>query len=149
MRSREALEAADSSGEAWLRGGPLLVLGHVATWKGDHDGAQPFYSEAIEVLRRAGDTWALGIVLAASASLAIARDSKHRRARKHPRHCVYVSNSKIRAASPGASTCSPVSSQRHGSGLRGHPVVGSGRGATGKRRRFAQPVDQVDPGTLY
>ena len=74
MRSREALEAADGSGDAWLRGGPLLVLGHVAASKGDHNRAQPFYNESIEVLRRVGDTWALGIVLAASASLAIARE---------------------------------------------------------------------------
>ena len=56
-----------------MRGPPLLVLGHVAATKGEQDRAQLLYSESIEVLRRAGDHWGLGIVLAAAANLAIVR----------------------------------------------------------------------------
>jgi hypothetical protein len=36
--------------------------------------AQQFYDESIEVLRRAGETWGLGIVLAAAAGLRIVRE---------------------------------------------------------------------------
>ena len=72
-RSREALEAADASGEAVLRGPPLLVLGHVATSKGAYDRAQLLYDESIAVLRLAGEPWGLGIVLAAAAGVRIVR----------------------------------------------------------------------------
>ena len=74
MRSREALEAADASGEAVLRGPPLLVLGHVAASKGDLGRARPLFEESIEVLRLAGETWGLGIVLASAASLDIVQE---------------------------------------------------------------------------
>jgi predicted ATPase/DNA-binding winged helix-turn-helix (wHTH) protein len=73
-RSREALAAADFAADAWLRAGPLLVLGQVSASEGDHDRARPLYSESVDVLRDVGDSWALGIVLAAAASEAIIRE---------------------------------------------------------------------------
>jgi non-specific serine/threonine protein kinase len=72
-RSREALEAADASGEPVLRGPPLLVLGHVATSKGAYDRAQLLYDESIAVLRLAGESWGLGIVLSAAGGVRIVR----------------------------------------------------------------------------
>jgi non-specific serine/threonine protein kinase len=72
-RLREALDAADASGEIVLRVGPLLVLGHVATWKGAYDRAQLLYDESIAECRLAGEPWGLGIVLAAAAGVRIVR----------------------------------------------------------------------------
>jgi hypothetical protein len=40
---------------------------------GDHDRAQQLYDESIEVCRRAGDAWGLGILLSAAAGLRIVR----------------------------------------------------------------------------
>jgi predicted ATPase/DNA-binding winged helix-turn-helix (wHTH) protein len=72
-RSQEALDAADASGEAVLRGPPLLVLGHVATSNGAYDRAQLLYDESIAMLRLAGEPWGLSIVLAAAAGVRIVR----------------------------------------------------------------------------
>jgi hypothetical protein len=46
VRSREALDAADVSGEDVLHGPPLLVLANVAVSKGDHDRAQHMYDQS-------------------------------------------------------------------------------------------------------
>ena len=40
---------------------PLLILGHVAASKGDHDRAQPLYAESIEVHREPAITGAWGL----------------------------------------------------------------------------------------
>jgi tetratricopeptide (TPR) repeat protein len=69
VRSREALDAADVSSEDVLHGPPLLVLANVAVSKGDHDRAQQLYGQSAEVLRRAGETWGLSIVLLLAAGL--------------------------------------------------------------------------------
>ena len=74
VRSREARDAADASGEDVLHGPPLLVLGNVAVSKGDYDRAQRLYDQSIEVLRRAGETWGLSIVLLLAAALRVVRD---------------------------------------------------------------------------
>ena len=55
-------------------GGPLLVLANVAVLNGDHDRAQQLYDESIEVHRRAGETWGLGILLLAAAGMRIVRE---------------------------------------------------------------------------
>jgi non-specific serine/threonine protein kinase len=74
VRSREALDAADVSSEDVLHGPPLLVLANVAVSKGDHDRAQQLYDQSAEVLRRAGETWGLSIVLLLAAGLRIVRE---------------------------------------------------------------------------
>ena len=73
-RSREARDAADASDDDVLHGPPLLVLGNVAAAKGDHDRAHELYEQSIEVLRRAGETWGLSIVLLLAAGLCIVRE---------------------------------------------------------------------------
>ena len=70
----EAREAADAGGGAVEHGGPLFVLAHVAVSNGDHDRAQQLYDESIEVNRRAGETWGLGILLLAAAAMRIIRE---------------------------------------------------------------------------
>ena len=55
-------------------GGPLLVLANIAVVGGDHDRAQQLYDESIDVHRRAGDTWGLGILLSVAAGLRIVRE---------------------------------------------------------------------------
>ena len=69
-RALEAREAASAGGEAVEHGRPLFVLGHVAVSNGDHDRAQQLYDESIDVHRRAGETWGLGILLLAAAACA-------------------------------------------------------------------------------
>lgn len=73
VRSREARDAAEGSGEDVLHGPPLLVLGNVAASKGDYDRAQQLYDQSIEVLRGAGEPWGLSIVLLLAAGLRIVR----------------------------------------------------------------------------
>ena len=73
VRSREALDAAGDSDEV-LQGPPLLVLANVAVSKGDHDRAQQLYDRSAEVLRRAGETWGLSIVLLLAAGLRVVRE---------------------------------------------------------------------------
>jgi non-specific serine/threonine protein kinase len=64
-----ARDAASAGGEAVEHSGPLLwVLGYVAGANGDHDRAQQLYDESIDVSRRAGETWGLGILLLAAAA---------------------------------------------------------------------------------
>ena len=75
MRSREALNAADLSGDDVLHGPPLLVLGNVAVSKGDHASAQQLYDQSIDVFRRAGEDWGLSIVLLLAAALNIGREN--------------------------------------------------------------------------
>ena len=72
-RSREALDAADVSDEV-LQGPPLLVLANVAVSRGDHDLAQQLYDQSADVLRRAGETWGLSIVLLLAAGLRVVRE---------------------------------------------------------------------------
>ena len=70
-----AQEAADAGGGAVEQSGPLLwVLGQVAGSNGDHDRAQQLYDESIDVSRRAGETWGLGIMLLAAAASRMMRD---------------------------------------------------------------------------
>ena len=47
---------------------------NVAVLNGDHDRAQQLYDESIEVSRRAGETWGLGILLVGGRGLRIVRD---------------------------------------------------------------------------
>jgi predicted ATPase/DNA-binding winged helix-turn-helix (wHTH) protein len=74
VRSQEARDAADVSGEHVLHGPPLLVLGNVAASKGDYERAQQLYDQSIDVLRGAGETWGLSIVLLLAAGLRIVRE---------------------------------------------------------------------------
>jgi non-specific serine/threonine protein kinase len=71
--SLEAREAADLSGEEVQHGGPLLILAGIAVSNGDHERAQQLYDESIEVHRRAGEAWGLGIMLSVAAGLRIVR----------------------------------------------------------------------------
>jgi predicted ATPase/serine/threonine protein kinase len=71
-RSLEALDAANATDEV-QRGGPLMILANIAVSNGDNDRAQPLYDESIEVHRRAGETWGLGILLSVAAGLRIVR----------------------------------------------------------------------------
>lgn len=73
-RAVEAREAANAGGCAVELGPPLFVLGHVAASNGDHDRAQQLYDEAIDVLRRAGEHWGMGIILVAAAATRIVRN---------------------------------------------------------------------------
>ncbi len=73
VRSLEAREAANLSGDEVQHGGPLLILAGIAVSKGDHDRAQQLYDESIEVHRRAGEAWGLGIMLSVAAGLRIVR----------------------------------------------------------------------------
>jgi non-specific serine/threonine protein kinase len=72
-RSLEARDAANVSGDEVQHGGPLLILANIAVSNGDHDRAQQLYDESIEVHRRAGEAWGLGIMLSAAAGLRIVR----------------------------------------------------------------------------
>jgi non-specific serine/threonine protein kinase len=56
-----------------LHGGPLLTLGGVALARGDSETAQRLLDESIEVHRRAGEKWGLGILLAHAAALRVTR----------------------------------------------------------------------------
>ena len=73
VRSLEAREAANLSGDEVQHGGPLLILAGIAVSNGDHDRAQQLYDESIEVHRRAGEAWGLGIMLSVAAGLRIVR----------------------------------------------------------------------------
>lgn len=73
-RSQEAAQAADASDDDVLHGPPLLVLGNVALVRSDHDRAQQLYEQSIAILRRAGETWGLSIVLLLAAGLRIIRE---------------------------------------------------------------------------
>jgi non-specific serine/threonine protein kinase len=70
----EARKAADACGKEVEHGGPLLVLANVALIEGDHHRAQQLYDESIEVHRRAGDAWGLGILLSVAAGLRIVQE---------------------------------------------------------------------------
>ena len=107
VRSREARDAADASGEDVLHGPPLLVLGNVAVSKGDYDRAQQLYDQSIEVLRRAGETWGLSIVLLVAAGLRIVREDYRPGARAGIRGAVAVSGTRGSTRDwPGVSKCS-------------------------------------------
>jgi non-specific serine/threonine protein kinase len=73
-RAIEAREAASAGGCAVEHGPPLFVLGHVAASNGDHERAQQLYDESIDVLRRAGEHWGMGIILVAAAATRIVRN---------------------------------------------------------------------------
>ena len=79
-RCQEALDAAsalEAKGEqqdlSIQRGGPLFILANIAVSSGDNDRAQALYDEAIEISRRAGETWGLGIIISVAAGLRIVR----------------------------------------------------------------------------
>jgi non-specific serine/threonine protein kinase len=73
-RSNEARAAAGPGEELLIHhSGPLLILANVAVSRGDYETAQQLYDEAIEVNRRTGEAWSLGILLSASAGLRIVR----------------------------------------------------------------------------
>jgi non-specific serine/threonine protein kinase len=80
-RCREALDAAsaiEARGEqqqdlSIQRGGPLFILANIAVSSGDNNRAQALYDEAIEISRRAGETWGLGIIISVAAGLRIVR----------------------------------------------------------------------------
>jgi non-specific serine/threonine protein kinase len=105
-RSLEAREAANASGEIVQHCGPLLVLANVAVLSGDHDRAQQLYDESIEVCRRVGDAWGLGILHRQPRACASFGKTSTRRARRPQRRCRFVRSSKIHAGLPGVSTCS-------------------------------------------
>jgi non-specific serine/threonine protein kinase len=73
-RALEARDAANAGGGAVEHGGPLFVLAHVAVSNGNYDRAQQLYDESIEVNRRAGEVWGLGILLLAAAAMRIVRE---------------------------------------------------------------------------
>ena len=64
---------ADINGDPLLHGGPLMTLGGVALARGDPELAQRLLDESIEVHRRAGERWGLGILLANAAALRLNR----------------------------------------------------------------------------
>ena len=70
----EARAAADAGGGDVDHAGPLFVLGHVAMLTGDTERALALYDESIEVSRRNGESWGLGILLLAAAAMRIIRD---------------------------------------------------------------------------
>jgi hypothetical protein len=71
----EGRDAANVSGdEVAQHAGPLLILANIAVLNGDHDRAQHLFDESIDVHRRAGEAWGLGIVLSAAAGRRIVRD---------------------------------------------------------------------------
>ena len=72
-KATDARAAADLSGELVQHGGPLLVLANVAVARGEYDRAQQFFDESIDVHRRAGDLWGLGILLSAATGLSTIR----------------------------------------------------------------------------
>ena len=80
-RCREALDAASAieardeqqQDLSIQRGGPLFILANIAVSSGDNDRAQALYDEAIEISRRAGETWGLGIIISVAAGLRIVR----------------------------------------------------------------------------
>ena len=53
--------------------GPLMVLANAALAEGNHDRAQRFYDQSIDVARRTGEIWSLGIILSVAAGLRIVR----------------------------------------------------------------------------
>ncbi len=74
-----AQEAASAGGGPVEHSGPLLwVLGQVAGSNGDHERAQELYDESIDVSRRAGETWGLGIMLLAAAASRVMREDHGR-----------------------------------------------------------------------
>ena len=73
-----ARDAASAGGEAAEQGAPLWVLGYVAGSNGDHDRAQQLFDESIDVSRRAGETWGLGILLLAAAASRMMLDDQGR-----------------------------------------------------------------------
>jgi len=73
-RSIEAREAANSSGESVRHAGPLMNLAAIALSNGDPDRALQLYDESIEVNRRAGDIWGLGIALSIAAVVRVIRE---------------------------------------------------------------------------
>ena len=70
----EARAAADAGGGDVGHAGPLFVLGHVALLNGDAERALDLYDESIEVSRRNGESWSMGILLLAAAAMRIIRD---------------------------------------------------------------------------
>jgi non-specific serine/threonine protein kinase len=72
-RSKEALDAADTCGHPVQLAGPLMVLANAALAEGNHDRAQRFYDQSIDVARRTGEIWSLGIILSVAAGLRIVR----------------------------------------------------------------------------
>ena len=74
-----AQDAASAAGGAVEHSGPLCwVLGQVAGSNGDHDRAQELYDESIDVSRRAGEMWGLGIMLLAAAASRMVREDHGR-----------------------------------------------------------------------
>jgi non-specific serine/threonine protein kinase len=67
--ARASLAAASTSGDPWQRGGPLLVLASVALARDHYEQARQFFDESIEVHRRVGDVWGLGVLLSAGGGL--------------------------------------------------------------------------------
>ena len=71
-RSLEARDAVNAD-DFVQHSGPLMILANIAVSSGDNDRAQPLYDESIEVCRRAGEKWGLGILLSVAAGLRIVR----------------------------------------------------------------------------
>jgi predicted ATPase/DNA-binding winged helix-turn-helix (wHTH) protein len=76
-RALEAREAADLGDEPVQHCGPLMILANIAVANGDHERAQQLYDRSIEMARRTGETWSLGILLPLTAGLRILRGDFH------------------------------------------------------------------------
>jgi non-specific serine/threonine protein kinase len=57
-----------------------MILANIAVASGNHERAQQLYDESIDVSRRAGEIWGLGILLSVAAGVRIVRATSTRRA---------------------------------------------------------------------
>ena len=72
-RARAARAAAVESGNMALGGAPVMVLGDIATARGDYEGAQRLYDEAVQLGGTTGEKWGYGILKSISSALRIVR----------------------------------------------------------------------------
>ncbi len=68
---REALEPAETGGDAMVLGWALLDLGQAIRLQGNHVQSAPVFDRALQVLLRLGDHWSLGHLFKFVAALAL------------------------------------------------------------------------------
>jgi tetratricopeptide (TPR) repeat protein len=60
--ARECLSLARETGDPWLNGQLLILLGELARIQGDYDQALSLYSERLALMQQVGDRWSVAVV---------------------------------------------------------------------------------------
>jgi tetratricopeptide (TPR) repeat protein len=98
----EGQVAGRASATSWVQGPSLSCLAYVAMGEGDFDRAGRLHEEALELLRRQGEKWGMGIALFDLALLRVVQQRHAQPGLCAPRVLRSTKNSETGAASPVA-----------------------------------------------